>query len=132
MHPLAIGKKVQVRTDTDEVIVTLAPGGAEVARHPRCWAKQQTITDPVHARAAAILRGDYRHRQASQALSRRQNTAAAADLVEVEQRQLDSYDRMFTLIEGGGQDDEPEESPDAHHDQDRRSGGDPHRPPDHR
>ncbi|MFJ7768043.1 Mu transposase domain-containing protein [Streptomyces sp. NPDC097107] len=26
VHPLAIGKKAQVRTDTDEVIVTLTPG----------------------------------------------------------------------------------------------------------
>jgi transposase len=111
VHPLAIGKKVQVRTDTDEVVVTLTPGGAEVARHPRCWAKQQTITDPVHARAAALLRGDYRHHQASRALAaRQQNTATAADLVEVEQRQLDAYDRMFTLIEGGGGQDEPEVS----------------------
>jgi hypothetical protein len=91
--------------------VTLTPGGAEVARHPRCWAKQQTITDPVHARAAALLRGDYRHHQASRALAaRQQNTATAADLVEVEQRQLDAYDRMFTLIEGGGGQDEPEVS----------------------
>jgi hypothetical protein len=111
VHPLAIGKKVQVRTDTDEVVVTLTPGGAEVARHPRCWAKQQTITDPVHARAAAVLRGDYRHHQAAQAqAARRHNAATASDLVEVEQRQLDSYDRMFTLIEGGGQTDDPEAS----------------------
>ncbi|MFJ9248617.1 Mu transposase domain-containing protein [Streptomyces sp. NPDC101776] len=111
VHPLAVGKKVQVRTDTDEVVVTLAPGGAEVARHPRCWAKQQTITDPVHARVAAVLRGDYRHHQASRAqTARRHNAATASDLVEVEQRQLDSYDRMFTLIEGGGQADDPEVS----------------------
>ncbi|MFD3657591.1 hypothetical protein [Streptomyces sp. NPDC058620] len=111
VHLLAIGKKVQVRTDTDEVIVTLTPGGAEVARHPRCWAKQQTITDPVHARAAALLRGDYRHQQASRALTARQaGDATAADLVEVEQRQLDSHERMFTLIECGGGHDEPEVS----------------------
>ncbi|MDQ0988849.1 hypothetical protein [Streptomyces sp. V3I7] len=75
VQPLAIDKKVQVRTDTDEVIVTLTPGGAEVARHPRCWAKQQTITDPVHARAGALLRGNYRHHQATQALAARQQRA---------------------------------------------------------
>ncbi|MFF1453842.1 hypothetical protein ACFVYF_37800, partial [Streptomyces sp. NPDC058274] len=71
----------------------------------------QVASVPGHARAAAVLRGDYRHHQASRAqAARRHNAATASDLVEVEQRQLDSYDRMFTLIEGGGQADDPEVS----------------------
>ncbi|WP_405652990.1 IS21 family transposase [Streptomyces sp. NBC_00019] len=98
VHPLAIGKKVQVTTSIEEVIATLAPGGAVVARHARCWAKHQTITDPDHARTAAALRGEYRHHTAAQAARLR---ATAADrLVDVEQRELTDYDRVFTLIEG--------------------------------
>ena len=98
VHPLAIGKKVQVTTSIDEVIATLTPGGAVVARHARCWAKHQTITDPDHARTAAALRGEYRHHTAAQA-ARLRATAAADRLVDVEQRELTDYDRVFTLIE---------------------------------
>lgn len=96
VHPLAIGKKVTVRTDAEEVVATLTPGGAEVARHARCWAKHQTLTDPAHAQAAAVLRGEYRHQQAA----RNATTATAlAGLVEVEQRRLETYDRMFTALD---------------------------------
>jgi hypothetical protein len=70
-----------------------------VARHARCWAKHQTITDPDHARTAAALRGEYRHHTAAQA-ARLRATAAADRLVDVEQRELTDYDRVFTLIEG--------------------------------
>ncbi|MBZ9644484.1 IS21 family transposase [Streptomyces sp. PSKA30] len=103
VHPAAIGKTVQVRTDTEEVRILTSPGGQLVGRHARCWAKHQTITDPEHAASAATLRGKYRHHQAARA-AQAGATAAARDLVDVEQRQLDSYDRMFTLIEGGGVD----------------------------
>ncbi|WP_329347227.1 IS21 family transposase [Streptomyces sp. NBC_01261] len=99
VHPLAIGKKVQVTTSIEEVIAILTPGGAVVARHARCWAKHQTITDPDHARTAAALRGEYRHHTAAQA-ARLRATAAADRLVDVEQRELTDYDRVFTLIEG--------------------------------
>ncbi|MFF2126729.1 hypothetical protein ACFVW1_15275 [Streptomyces olivochromogenes] len=50
VHPNAIGRIVTVLTDNDEVLA-LAPGGVIVARHPRCWARHQTITDPDHAEA---------------------------------------------------------------------------------
>jgi transposase len=100
VHPLAIGKRVHVATSAAEVIVTLTPGGAVVARHPRSWAKHQTITDPDHARTATVLRGEYRHHVASQA-TRSRAQAAAPDLIEVEQRELGTYDRVFTVIEGG-------------------------------
>jgi hypothetical protein len=70
-----------------------------VARHPRCWARHQTITDPDHAEAGKTLRGQLHHQQAA-----RQATTqdASGPLVEVEQRELGSYDRLFTVIEGGG------------------------------
>jgi Mu transposase-like protein len=96
VHPLAIGKKAVVRTDTDEVIVTLTPGGAEVARHPRCWARHQTITDPHHAHAADLLRDDHRHTVRATAARR---PAHAADLVTVEQRRLDAYDHLLGILD---------------------------------
>ena len=49
VHPRAIGRRVEVRMDLDEVVVTCA--GDEVARHPRSWARHRTITDPDHERA---------------------------------------------------------------------------------
>lgn len=98
VHPDAIGRTVTVLTDNDEVIA-LAPGGVIVARHPRCWARHQTITDPDHAEAGKTMRAQLHHQQAA-----RQATTpdAAGPLVEVEQRELGSYDRLFTVIEGGG------------------------------
>jgi transposase len=107
VHPLAIGKRVQVVTSTEEVIATLTPGGTVVARHGRCWAKHQTVTAPDHARTATTLRGEYRHHTAAQAAQAR-TTAAAPDLIEVEQRKLDTYDRVFTVIEGGASHDTSE------------------------
>jgi hypothetical protein len=60
-------------------------GGHLVARHERCWAAHQTITDPAHAQAAAVLRR-----------SVIQSMAAPADL-EVEQRQLSDYDTALGI-----------------------------------
>jgi hypothetical protein len=54
VHPRAVGRRVEVRADLASVIVKLA--GGEVARHARCWAKHQTITDPTHELAAKIMR----------------------------------------------------------------------------
>lgn len=111
VHPLAIGKRVHVATSAAEVVVTLTPGGAVVARHPRSWARHQTVTDPDHARTATVLRGEYRHHVASQAARSRAQAAAPDLLIEVEQRELGTYDRVFTVIEGGagtGETDEAE------------------------
>ncbi|MFM9698955.1 IS21 family transposase [Streptomyces europaeiscabiei] len=102
VHPEAIGRTVTVLTDNDEVIA-LAPGGVIVARHPRCWARHQTLTDPDHAAAGQTMRGQARsHQQAAQAKDTRRSQAETGPLVEVEQRELGSYDRLFTVIEGGG------------------------------
>jgi transposase len=54
VHPRAIGRRVDIRVDLDEVVVTCA--GDEVARHQRSWAKHRTITDPDHQRAGKIMR----------------------------------------------------------------------------
>jgi transposase len=76
VHPRAIGRRVDIRMDLDEVVVTCA--GDEVARHPRSWAKHRTITDPDHERAGKIMRAF---------------AAALADDDEVEVRDLSVYDR---------------------------------------
>jgi hypothetical protein len=54
VHPSAVGRRVQLAAGLDEVVVTCE--GTEVARHVRCWADHQSITDQVHAAAAAEMR----------------------------------------------------------------------------
>ena len=101
VHPRAIGHMVTVHADTEEITVTC--GDDLVARHTRCWAKHQSLTDPEHAAAARNLRGEVIHQQAARAATARPAALAPDSLgIEVEQRKLGTYDRMFTLIEGGG------------------------------
>lgn len=87
VHPAVIGRKVEVSADLDQVIVTCQ--GKVVATHVRCWADHQTLTDPVHAEAAAGLRQ-----------ARRLSTAHPADTL-VEQRELTDYDRMLGVNSEG-------------------------------
>ena len=82
VHPAAVGRLVEVVADPQQVTVTCA--GQVVARHERCWAAHQTITDPGHARAAAAMR-----RAAHVQLA-----TAAAD-IQVEQRSLGDYDAVL-------------------------------------
>lgn len=98
VHPRAIGRLVVVRVDTEEV--TVLAGEGVVARHARCWARHQTITDPEHAAAGGRMRGDF-HQQAARAKADRLAATGTGPPVEVEQRELGAYDRLFTLIEGG-------------------------------
>jgi hypothetical protein len=77
VHPRVIGRRVEVRMDLDEVVVTCA--GDEVARHPRSWARHRSITDPAHEIARKVM-----------------NVFAAAfadDHDDVEVRDLSVYDR---------------------------------------
>ncbi|MCX5208240.1 IS21 family transposase [Kitasatospora sp. NBC_00240] len=100
VHPRAIGRTVMVRTDTEEV--TVICDNDIVARHTRCWARHQTLTDPEHAAAADVMRGEVIHQHAARAATARAALLAPDSLgIEVEQRELGTYDRMFTLIEGG-------------------------------
>jgi transposase len=90
VHPLAVGRRVEVAADLDQVIVTCE--NTEVARHARCWAKHQSITDPTHAEAARTAR----------ALARQpRSTGSQAIDLDVEERSLGDYDRVFGVIEGG-------------------------------
>jgi hypothetical protein len=75
VDPAAIGRIVRVEADTETVRAHL--DGRLVADHARCWARHQTLTDPAHA--------------------------AATVAVQVEERALPTYDRVFRLIEGGGE-----------------------------
>lgn len=81
VHPRAIGRRVEVKVDPHQVVITLA--GEVVGRHRRSFAKHRNITDPDHVAAAQTLR------------------VAAAAIVgmkteadEVEQRDLAVYDRL--------------------------------------
>jgi len=85
LHPCAVGRLVEVRADLQRVTVTL--GGRLVARHFRCWADHQPITDPQHDQAAADLR-------ASLSAARRPPQPAWQ---QVEQRPLSDYDAAFGL-----------------------------------
>jgi transposase len=106
VHPRAIGRTVTVRSDNEEVTV-IAANGEVVARHTRCWARHQTLTDPDHAAAARALRGQAIHQQAARAATAHAAALAPDSLgIDVEQRELGTYDRMFTLIEGGADTDE--------------------------
>jgi hypothetical protein len=83
MHPSVVGRRVEVSADLTQVSVVC--DGRKVARHPRCWAAHQTITDPAHRDAAAALRAA--HRQA----------AVPAIATDVDHRPLGDYDRAFGL-----------------------------------
>jgi hypothetical protein len=87
VHPLAIGHRIEVKAGLDEVLVFCE--GTEVARHVRCWARHQSITDPAPSAAA-------RHRPPG-----RLQRPGRRRRAEVEQRSPDTYDRIFGVIEGG-------------------------------
>jgi hypothetical protein len=83
VHPSVVGRRIEVTADAGQVEVFC--DGRLVARHARCWAKHQSITDPAHRQAAADLRTAARQAPAS------------AVTTDVEHRRLSDYDRMFGL-----------------------------------
>jgi transposase len=85
VHPSVVGRRVEVQADMAHVRV--ACDGRPVARHDRCWAKHQSITDPAHRIAADQLREA--HRRAS----------VTPIATPVQSRDLSDYDRMFGLDE---------------------------------
>ena len=80
IDPTVIGRLIDIYADLD--MVTARCDGLLVASHPRCWARRQTVTDPVHVQAAARLRADYQHVKTA---------APEATLV----RDLTDYDTRF-------------------------------------
>jgi transposase len=78
VHPKAVGRRVHVRADDAQLVVTL--GTEVVARHERVLASHVTVTDPVHDRA----------REAARALA----SAPKVAEVGVEVRDLAVYDRV--------------------------------------
>ncbi|HTE67672.1 MAG TPA: IS21 family transposase [Actinomycetes bacterium] len=85
VDPSVVGRRVEVAADLDRVRVHY--DGRLAADHQRCWARHQTLTDPIHRQAATRLRAD---RQTLPPCS----PGADAD---VEVRSLGDYDRLFGL-----------------------------------
>jgi hypothetical protein len=86
VHPSAVGQRVEVSADLNAV--RIHRGGLLVGEHQRCWARQQTITDPEHRKAADAMRHAFAARTAA-------GRGPAAD--EVQERDLSAYDRAFGL-----------------------------------
>jgi hypothetical protein len=86
VHPSAVGQRVEVSADLHTV--RIHRGGVLVGEHARCWARQQTITDPEHRQAADAMRRAFQDREAGG------RGPAATD---VQQRDLSAYDQAFGL-----------------------------------
>jgi transposase len=84
VSPSMIGRLVDVTADLDTV--TVHHDGTVIARHPRAWAQQLTLTDPAHVAEAGALR------RQSRALR-----AQRLPVAEVETRSLASYDELFGI-----------------------------------
>lgn len=59
VDPAFIGRMIEVSADLDTV--TARCDGTRAARHPRSWARRQTVTDPARVTAAARLRARCQH-----------------------------------------------------------------------
>jgi hypothetical protein len=71
--------------------VTATCEGQVVARHTRCWAKRQVVTDPAHKATAARMRQALAaDRESRQAATRRHPDGHAVSL-----RALPDYDALF-------------------------------------
>ncbi|HUP15626.1 MAG TPA: IS21 family transposase [Acidimicrobiia bacterium] len=81
VHPKAIGRRVEVRVDPTEVVISLA--GEVVGRHRRSYARHRTVTDPDHVRAAQAMR-----------VASATWTGMKTETDEVEVRDLAVYDRL--------------------------------------
>jgi transposase len=92
VHPSVIGQRVDVVADLGTVCVRR--GGVLVGEHARCWARQQTITDPEHRRAADAMRQAFQDRTAS---------GRGPAVTDVQERDLSAYDQVFGLSDDEGQ-----------------------------
>jgi transposase len=94
VDPTVVGRFVDVTADLTTVTISCA--GAVVGRHPRCWARHQTITDPAHRETAQRLA----HRAAAardHAGGDHQGSTQGGVDVIVERRDLSVYDAAFGL-----------------------------------
>lgn len=87
VHPSAVGHRVEVTADLNTVRITRS--GIVVGDHPRCWARQQSITDESHRRAAQVMREAFADRP----------RGIAATQVEVAARDLADYDRILGVAD---------------------------------
>jgi transposase len=85
VDPVAVGRKVLLTADLEQVTVRLE--SRVVAVHDRCWARNQTITDPGHRAAALALAHAAAHRPPT------------TPVEVVQQRDLADYDTAFGLTE---------------------------------
>jgi transposase len=90
VHPCAVGQRVEVSADLHTV--RIHRGEVLVGEHARCWARQQTITDLEHRKAADAMRRAFQDRAAGG------RGPAATD---VQQRDLSDYDQAFGLDDDG-------------------------------
>jgi hypothetical protein len=81
VDPRVIGRRIEIRADLAEVVVTCA--GEVVARHDRSLVEHRTVTDPAHEASARALR------------EARRELGRADPEPEVELRDLAAYDRAF-------------------------------------
>jgi transposase len=84
VHPRAIGRRVDVRADLEQV--TVACAGELVARHRRSLVPHQLMSDPAHAIARMYLREE------------RRALLAAGVEPDVEVRDLAVYDRLTAVV----------------------------------
>jgi transposase len=92
VHPSAIGQRVDVAADLGTV--RIHRGGVLVGEHARCWARQQTITDPEHRKAADAMRQAFQNRTAG---------GRGPAVTDVQERDLSAYDQAFGLSDDDGQ-----------------------------
>lgn len=79
VNPRVVGRRIEVRMDLDQVVVTCA--GVEVARHRRCLAKHRSLLDPAHAMTLRTMRAE-------------EKVGPTID-TEVQERDLADYDRAL-------------------------------------
>jgi len=79
VNPRYIGRLIDVHCDLTSVVVTC--DGIEIARHPRCYAKHQSLLDPAHAMTLRKMRAE-------------QVTRPTIE-TEVEERDLSVYDDVL-------------------------------------
>jgi hypothetical protein len=95
VDPVAVGRRVEVVADLTRVTVSCA--GKVMARHGRCWARHQTLTDPEH-RAAALAMSSA-HREHHDHHDPTGPDEQDEQVEQVEQRDLATYDAAFGLDE---------------------------------